>query len=471
MAFTSSGGSAPNYIVGIRSGAYVVAVMPPPTQYALAGEVSIAYKVIGEGPRDVIVVPGYLGHVELMWEIPSVVHMVERMATFARVVLYDKRGSGLSDRVAGVATLEDRGDDIRAIMDAIGSTSATLLAISEGAPTAILFATTHPASVDSLILYGGLARSTWSEDHPWAAPRDELLESSRATQPFLYEGAMAEVMAPSIADIDFAREFYARLQRFSASPSALQQAFEAFLDIDVRDLLPAVTQPTLVLHRRGDRAVNRRAGEYLAAHIPGSRYVELQGIDHAVYVGDVDAVVDEVEQFLTGTRRAVEVDRVITTVMFVDIVGSTRTAAALGDRTWHDLLATTTATLRSHLSSHRGREVKTLGDGLMATFDGPARSIRCAKAMIDATAPLGIELTVGLHTGEVEVTQDDDIAGLAVHLTARIASAARPGEILVSRTVRDLVAGSGLAFEDRGEHEFKGIPEPWQVYAVAAATS
>ena len=433
----------------------------------MAGDVSIAYKVIGDGPRDLIVVPGYLGHVELMWEVPSVVHMVERMTTFSRVVMYDKRGGGLSDRVPGVATLEDRVDDIRAVMDAIGSTSATLVGISEGAPTAILFATTHPELVEGLVLYGGLARSTWSEDHPWATPRDELLESSRVTQPFLYEGAMAEVMAPSIADIDFAREFYARLQRFSASPMALQQAFEAFLDIDVRDLLPTISQPTLVLHRRGDRAVNRRAGQYLAEHIPGARYCELQGIDHAIYVGDVDSVIDEIEQFMTGTRRAVEVDRIITTVMFVDIVGSTRTAAALGDRTWHDLLSTTTAALRTQLANHRGREVKTLGDGLMATFDGPARSIRCAGAMIEATAPLGIELTVGLHTGEVEVTQDDDIAGLAVHLAARIGSAAQAGEILVSRTVRDLVAGSAIEFEDRGEHDFKGIPEPWRVYAVA----
>jgi class 3 adenylate cyclase len=432
----------------------------------MAGDVSIAYKVMGDGPRDLIVVPGYLGHVELMWEIPSVVHMIERMTTFSRVAMYDKRGGGLSDRVPGVATLEDRIDDIRAVMDAIGSTSATLVGISEGAPTAVLLATTHPELVDGLVLYGGLARSTWAEDHPWATPRDELLESSRVTQPFLYEGAMAEVMAPSIADIEFAREFYARLQRFSASPMALQQAFEAFLDIDVRDLLPAVSQPTLVLHRRGDRAVNRRAGQYLADHIPGARYAELEGIDHAIYVGDVDAVIDEIEQFMTGTRRAVEVDRIITTVMFVDIVGSTRTAAALGDRTWHDLLATTTATLRTQLTTHRGREVKTLGDGLMATFDGPARSIRCARAMIEATAPLGIELTVGLHTGEVEVTQDDDIAGLAVHLAARIGSAAQAGEILVSRTVRDLVAGSAIEFEDRGEHDFKGIPEPWRVYAA-----
>lgn len=452
--------------VGV-SRAYVVAVTPPPTRYAMAGDVSIAYKVLGDGPRDLIIVPGYLGHVELMWEVPSVVHMVERMTTFSRVVMYDKRGGGLSDRVPGVPTLEDRVDDIRAVMDAIGSTSATLVGVSEGAPTAILMATTHPDLVDGLVLYGGLARATWAEDHPWATPRDELLESSRAIQPFLYEGAIAEVMAPSIADVDFAREFYARLQRFSASPSALQQAFEAFLDIDVRDLLPAVTQPTLVLHRRGDRAVNRRAGQYLAEHIPGARYAELEGIDHAIYVGDVDSVIDEVEQFMTGSRRAVEVDRIVTTVMFVDIVGSTRTAAALGDRTWHDLLATTTAALRTQLATHRGREVKTLGDGLMATFDGPARSIRCAKAMIEATAPLGIQLTIGLHTGEVEVTQDDDIAGLAVHLASRIGSAAQAGEVLVSRTVRDLVAGSAIEFEDRGERDFKGIPELWRVYAVS----
>ncbi|WP_125567287.1 adenylate/guanylate cyclase domain-containing protein [Nocardioides baekrokdamisoli] len=441
---------------------------PPPTQYALAGEVSIAYKVVGDGPIDIVLVPGYLGHVELIWDVPSVVHMFERLGTFARVIQYDRRGTGLSDRLPRASTLEERVEDIRAVMQAVGSTSATLVGISEGAPTAILMATTHPDMVDNLVLYGGLARGTWAEDHPWAAPREDLLESSRATAPFLFEGAMAEVMAPSVADIDFARDFYARLQRYSASPSSLQQAFEAFLDIDVRALLPSVSQPTLVVHRRGDRAVNWRAGKYLADHIPGATYKELPGIDHAIYVGDADAVIDEIEHFMTGARRAVEVDRIVTTVMFVDIVGSTRTAAALGDSTWHDLLTAVTSVLRDQLRTHRGTEVKTLGDGLMATFDGPARSIRCAKAMIEATAPLGIELTVGLHTGEVEVTQDDDIAGLAVHLAARIGSAAQAGEILVSRTVRDLVAGSAIDFTDRGDHDFKGIPEPWRVYAVTS---
>lgn len=458
--------SAGNYSTVIRFWAYVVAVTPPPTRYALADDVSIAYKVIGDGPIDIVLVPGYLGHVELIWEVPSVVHIFDRLSTFARVIQFDRRGSGLSDRTTTASTLEERVEDIRAVMDAVGSRSATLVGISEGAPTSILMATTHPEMVDNLVLYGGLARATWAEDHPWAAPREDLMESSRETSPFLYDGAMAEVMAPSIADIDVAREFYARLQRYSASPASLQQAFEAFLDIDVRDLLPSVSQPTLVLHRRGDRAVNWRAGKYLADHIPGATYRELHGIDHAIYVGDADAVIDEMEHFLTGARRAVEVDRIVTTVMFVDIVGSTRTAAALGDRRWHDLLTATTDTLREQLRTHRGSEVKTLGDGLMATFDGPARAIRCAKAMIGATAALGIEVTVGLHTGEVEITQDDDIAGLAVHLAARIGAAAGAGEILVSRTVRDLVAGSAITFEDRGEHDFKGIPEPWRVYAV-----
>lgn len=438
----------------------------PKTQYAQAGDVSIAYKVVGQGPRDVILVPGYLSHVELVWEIPQVVHMIERLTTFARLIMFDKRGSGLSDPVVGAPTLEERIDDVRAVMEAVGSTQATLLGVSEGVPMSILFAATRPDLITSLVLYGGMARSTWAEDYPWAAPREDLLESSREMAPYLYEGAIAEVMAPSIADNPLVLEVYARLQRYSASPAMLQQTFEMFLDIDVRAILPSVAVPTLVLHREGDRAVNHRAGAWMASQIPGARYVELPGIDHAIFVGDTDRVVDEVEEFLTGVRRSVDVDRVLATVMFIDIVGSTERAAQLGDRVWTDLLGQVNTTIREELRRSRGVEVKTLGDGLLATFDGPARAIRCALEVVQSLRPLDIDVRIGLHAGEIEITDGDDVAGIAVHIAARIGALAGAGDVLVSRTVKDLVAGSAFEFADRGEHALKGIPDTWQLFDV-----
>ena len=442
---------------------------PPKTQYARADDISIAYKVVGEGPRDVVLVPGYLSHVELVWEIPQVVHMIERITTFARLIMFDKRGSGLSDPVVGAPTLEERIDDVRAVMDAVGSTRATLLGVSEGVPMSILFAATHPELISSLVLYGGMARSTWAEDYPWASPREDLLESSRQMAPYLYDGAIAEVMAPSIADNPLAVEVYARLQRYSASPAMLQQTFEMFLDIDVRAILPSVSVPTLVLHREGDRAVNHRAGAWMASQIPGARYVELPGIDHAIFVGDTDRVVDEVEEFLTGVRRGVDVDRVLATVMFLDVVGSTERAARLGDRAWTDLLGQINAVIREELRRFRGVEVKTLGDGLLATFDGPARALRCALEVIEALRPLEVGVRIGLHAGEIEITDGNDVAGIAVHIAARIGALADADEVLVSRTVKDLVAGSAFRFSDRGEHALKGVPESWKTFGVQHA--
>jgi len=438
----------------------------PKTQYARSGDISIAYKIVGEGPRDIILVPGYLSHVELVWEIPQVVHMIERISTFARFIMFDKRGTGLSDPVVGAPTLEQRIDDVRAVMEAAGSTEATLVGVSEGAAMAILFAATHPEMITNLVLFGGMARSTWAEDYPWASPREDLLESSRLLAPYLYDGAIAEIMAPSVADNPLALEVYARLQRYSASPAMLQQTFEMFLDIDVRAILPSVSVPTLVLHRHGDRAVNRRAGIYMADHIPGARYVELPGIDHAIFVGDTDRVIDEIEEFLTGARRAVEVDRVLATVMFVDVVGSTARAAELGDRSWTQLLSQITSVMRDELQRFRGLEVKTLGDGLLATFDGPARAIGCALELVEAVRPLGVEIRIGLHSGEIEITDGNDVAGIAVHMAARIGGLAEPCEVLVSRTVKDLVAGSQLGFVDRGEHTLKGVPDTWSLLGV-----
>ncbi|GAB3866606.1 adenylate/guanylate cyclase domain-containing protein [Nocardioides maradonensis] len=437
----------------------------PKTQYARSGDVSIAYQVVGDGPIDVLYVPGYISHVELVWEVPPAVHIIERLASFARVIMFDKRGNGLSDPVEGSITLEERMDDLRAVMDAVGSTHAAILGVSEGAPLSILYAATYPDRVSELVLYGAMARSTWAPDYPWATPAEDLLEASLEMTPYLYEGAMIEVMAPSLQDDPQAVETFAKFQRYGATPAMLAQSYLMFMDIDVRAVLPTINVPTLVLHRKGDRAVNHLGAAWMATQIPGARYVELPGIDHTMYAGDADAVIDEIEEFLTGVRRAVEVDRVLATVMFTDIVGSTVLAGELGDRAWRDLLDQQNAVLRRELARFRGVEVKTLGDGMLATFDGPARAIRCGLALVEAVKPLGIEIRVGLHTGEVELV-GDDVAGIAVHIAARVGAKAGASEVLVSSTVKDLVAGSGIAFAERGEHELKGIPDTWRLYAV-----
>ncbi|HJQ06145.1 MAG TPA: adenylate/guanylate cyclase domain-containing protein [Nocardioides sp.] len=439
----------------------------PKTQYARSGNVSIAYQVVGDGPIDVLYVPGYISHVELVWEVPPAVHIIERLASFARVIMFDKRGNGLSDPVEGSITLEERMDDLRAVMDAAGSTSAAILGVSEGAPLSILYAATYPERTSALVLYGAMARSTWAPDYPWATPAEDLLEASLEMTPYLYEGAMIEVMAPSLQDDPQAVETFAKFQRYGATPAMLAQSYLMFMDIDVRAVLPSINVPTLVLHRKGDRAVNHHGAAWMATQIPGARYVELPGIDHTMYAGDADAVIDEIEEFLTGVRRAVEVDRVLATVMFTDIVGSTMLASEMGDRAWRDLLDQQNTVLRRELARFRGVEVKTLGDGMLATFDGPARAIRCGLALVEAVKPLGIEIRVGLHTGEVELV-GDDVAGIAVHIAARVGAKAGASEVLVSGTVKDLVAGSGIAFAERGEHELKGVPDTWRLYAVDA---
>ena len=444
----------------------------PPTQYARSGELSIAYQVVGDGPMDLVLVPGFYSHVEMAWENPSMVRVIERLAAFARLILWDKPGSGLSDPVDEPRTLEERIDDVRAVMEAAGSSRAALLGISEGGPMSVLFAATHPELISSLVLYGAMARSTWAPDYPWATPTDDLLESSLEMTPYLLDGAGIEFLAPSLADDPQARAGFARMLRYSMSPALLAKYYLMFLDIDVRHVLPSVNVPTLVVHRRGDQTVNRRGAEWMAAQIPGAKYVELPGIDHALFAGDTDAVLDEIEEFLTGGRRAVEIDRVLATVMFTDIVDSTQRASAMGDRAWRDLLDAQNDVLRHELDRFRGREIKTLGDGMLATFDGPARAIRCGLAMTEAVRSLGIEVRVGLHTGEVELVSgdgdNDDVAGIAVHIAARVGAKATASEVLVSGTVKDLVAGSGIVFADRGEHALKGIPDQWRLFAVEA---
>ena len=441
----------------------------PPTQYAKSGDVSIAYQVVGEGPIDLVLVLGFATHVELQWESPPFAHFFERISSFSRLIIFDKRGTGLSDPVTEAPTLEERIDDVRAVMDAAGSQRAALFGISEGGPMSVLFAATHPDRVIALVLHGAMGRTTEAPDYPWASPAEALRESAAEfIAPYWGQQAegMVELFAPSFADDPEAVEFTARMERSAASPAMVQQIFEMFLDIDVRAVLPTIRVPTLVLHRRGDRVVNRRAGEELAAQIPGARYVELPGIDHLPWAGDSEAVLGEIEEFLTGARSAPEPERVLATVMFTDIVGSTERAAELGDARWRELLSAHQAAVRRELMRFRGVEVKTLGDGCLATFDGPARAIRCGRGIAEAARSLGLGVRVGLHSGEVEL-MEDDLGGIAVHIAARVGALASGGEVLVSSTVKDLVAGSGIRFVDRGSQHLKGIADEWRLFAAA----
>jgi class 3 adenylate cyclase len=424
---------------------------------------------VGDGPIDLVLVLGFATHLELQWDWPPFARFFERLSSFSRTIIFDKRGTGLSDPVTEAPTLERRIDDVRAVMDAAGSERAALLGISEGGPMSALFAATHPDRAAALVLYGAMGRTTEAPDYPWASPAEALRESAAEfIAPYWgreSEG-MIELFTPSLAGDPQATEFAGRMERSAASPAMVQQIFEMFLDIDVRAVLPTIHVPTLVLHRRGDRVVNRRAGEELASQIPGARYVELEGIDHSPWAGDSESVLGEIEEFLTGTRSTPEADRVLATVMFTDIVGSTERAAELGDSRWRELLASHQEVVRRELTRFRGREVKTLGDGCLATFDGPARAIRCGRAISEAAGTLGLEVRTGLHSGEVEL-MDEDVGGIAVHIAARVGALAGPGEVLVSSTVKDLVAGSDIRFEDRGATRLKGISDDWRLFAAA----
>src|SRR6201995_551199 len=367
----------------------------PPTRYARSGDVSIAYQVVGDGPIDLVLVLGFTTHLELQWEAPPLARFFERLSSFARLILFDKRGTGLSDPVTEVPTLEQRVDDVRAVMDAAGSERAPMFGISEGGPMSVMFAATHPERARALVLYGAMGRTTEAPDYPWASPADALRESAAEfIAPYWGTDAQGtvELFAPSFADDPETVEFAARMERSAASPGMVRKIFEMFLDMDVRAVLPTIHVPTLVLHRRGDRVVNWRAGEELARQIPGARHVELEGIDHQPWAGDWTSVLGEIEEFLTGARRAPEPDRVLATVMFTDIVDSTRTAAELGDARGREILEAHGAAARAALDRFGGREVKSMGDGFMATFDGPARGIRCAQAVAEDAQRLGIRV-------------------------------------------------------------------------------
>jgi pimeloyl-ACP methyl ester carboxylesterase len=440
--------------------------MPPETSYAKSGDVHIAYQVLGGGPLDLVYVPGWTSHVEYLWESPTTGRALRRLASFSRLILFDKRGTGMSDRVpeAALPTLEQRMDDVRAVMDAVGSERAAVFGASEGGPLSLLFSATYPERTTALILYGSFPVRKASPDYPWGLTPEQRTEFVEAVEREWGKGADSAVRNPSV-DERFA-EWFATLCRMSASPGAALTLLRMNFEIDVRAILPAIRVPTLILHRVGDLRVNVGNSRYLAEHIPGAKYVELPGSDHYMWVGDDDPVTDEIEEFLTGARHAAEPDRVLATVLFTDIVGSTERAAVLGDRRWRELLDDHDAAVRRALARFRGREVKTTGDGFLATFDGPARAVRCASAVVEAVRALGLDVRAGVHTGEVEL-MGDDVGGIAVHIGARVAAEAGAGEVLVSSTVRDLVAGSGLAFEDRGARTLKGVPGEWRLLAVA----
>lgn len=449
-----------------RCGPRLPGVASRDIHYARNDDVSIAYQVLGDGPIDLVLVGGFVSHLEVLWEAALARSFLERLAGFSRLIVWDKREQGLSDRLGQPPTLEQGMDDLRAVMDAVGSSKAALLGASEGGPMSILFAASFPERVSHLVLYGTYARIVRSEDYPVGVPRAAMEKWLESTVAHWGEPVGLETFAPSLAaDEEFAA-WWRRLLRSGTSPRAALALMKMYLDLDVRPALPAITAHTLVLQRVADRVVSVASARALAAMLP-SRYVELPGGDHVWFAGDQDQVLDEVEEFITGTRRERPPERVLATVLFTDIVDSTRRAATAGDRDWRRLLERHDERVRRELDRFRGREIKHTGDGFLAAFDGPARAVQCAAAITESVREMGLEVRAGVHTGECEV-RGDDLAGMAVHIGARVGASAASGEVLVSGTVKDLVIGSGLQFTERGARELKGVPGEWRLYALAA---
>lgn len=440
----------------------------PKTSYARNGSVNIAYQVVGDGPLDVVFVPGFISHLDLWWSFPETSAFFRRLASFSRLILFDKRGTGLSDPVLEVPTLEERMEDLHAVLDAVGSERTALLGASEGGPMSVLFAATYPERTAAMALYGSTPRFSAEEivlDENGVAAVDRTWERIGSMVSHWGEGHSAEIFAPSFAVDEVSRRSFGLIERASASPAMIASLMEAVRRIDVTDVLPAIRVPTLVLHRVGDPVIPVEAARFMAERIPAARCVELSGDDHPPWLGDAEGLVDEVEQFFTGTRRHPRADRALATVLFTDIAGSTERAAELGDARWRELLVAHDAAVRRQVDAYGGRVVKSLGDGYLATFDGPARAIRCGQEVAGEAAALGIEVRAGVHTGECELL-GEDVGGMAVHIGARVAAKAGPGELLVSSAVRDLVVGSGIGFQERGTHELKGVPGRWELLAV-----
>ena len=412
--------------------------MQPETRYADSGGVNIAYQTLGNGPRDLVFVPGWASNIEVYQEEPAFARFVSRLTSFTRLILFDKRGTGLSDRVGDMPSLEVRMDDVRAVMDAVGSERAALFGVSEGGTMCALFSATYPQRTTALIMHGSFPWRTRAADYPFGLTEEEMpLWIARMRRDWGGPVGLAE-RAPSMVGDERFTQWWGRMLRMSVSPAGIAALIAMNAEIDIRHILPAIRVPTLLLHSRRDLAIEFGASRYMAERIPGARLVELQGPDHLPWLSDVDVVLGEIEEFLTGVRHEVEPDRVLATVLFTDIVGATEKASALGDRRWRDLLDGHNALVRRELARFRGREIKTAGDGFFAAFDGPARAVRCACAVSQGMQPLGLEVRAGLHTGECEII-GDDMGGIAVHIGARIAALAAPGEVLVSSTVKDLV--------------------------------
>ena len=440
--------------------------MEPRTRYADNEGVSIAYQAFGEGETDLVLVPGFVSNIETNWDLPPVARMLERLASFSRLIVWDKRGTGCSDPVSSVPTVEERMEDLHAVLDDVGSESAVLLGISEGGPMSLVFAATYPERASALAVYGSTPKFVQAEDweHGWDA--DLMAEISQAIIDDWGGTDLLALFAPDAYEDPMIQRAWGRFQRTGGSPAMARAMLDAAAELDIRPILPSVHVPTTVIHRDDDHIVMASAGRWMASQIPGARFVELEGSDHLFFSGDVGAIVDEVEEVVTGARSGGEPDRILATVLFTDIVSSTERAASLGDRRWREVLSQHDEVVRRQIARYRGRAVKSTGDGVLATFDGPARAIQCARAIHGAVQPLGFEIRAGLHTGECEVI-GDDVAGMAVHIGARVGAEAAPGEVLVSGTVKDLVVGSGLEFADRGARELKGVPGEWRLYSVA----
>jgi class 3 adenylate cyclase len=438
----------------------------PETRYARAGDATIAYQVIGDGPVDLLLVPGFLSHVEWSWELPASARFLRRLASFSRLIVFDKRGTGMSDPVDGIPPPEERAEDIAAVLDAAGSERAALLGVFDGAALAMVYAAQQPDRVSSLALYAGLAKFTQGDGYElgWSPAAIQLYLS--ATEEGWGSSEGAALLAPSLADDAVYKGWFARLLRLGASPGRAVSLMRMNTELDVRDRLAALQAPTLVLHRTGDGFVDGGHSRYLADHIPDARLVELSGDDHWPFAGNAEALLGEVEEHVTGARRTLgEPERVLTTLLFTDIVGSTEQVTRLGDRRWKELLEHHNAVVRRELERHRGRELNTTGDGFFATFDSPTLAIRCAAAARDAVRQLGLELRAGIHSGECEV-HGQDLRGIAVHVGARVAAAAGAGEILVSSTVSELVAGSDIRFTERGRFALKGVERERELFAA-----
>jgi pimeloyl-ACP methyl ester carboxylesterase/class 3 adenylate cyclase len=443
--------------------------MTTQVKYAKNGNVHIAYRVVGEGPLDLVVVPGWVSHLEAHWENPLVWRFAERLAAFSRLILFDKRGTGLSDPVSEdrLPTLEMRMEDLHAVLNAVGSTRAALFGISEGGAMSALFAATYPDRTSALVMSGCYAKWIKDEDYPWAPTREEHEAAFVAYEKNWGTPIGFKTIAPSVASDESCRNWWARNLRLGASPAAGIALYRMNIEIDIRSVLPSISVPTLILHRDGDRLINVENARYLANHIPGAKYVELKGADHLPWFGDSEAVLDQVEEFLTGVRPTMTTERVLSTILFVDIVGSTERARSLGDARWRDLLASFHAEVEQDLGRFGGHLIDTAGDGVFSSFDGPARAVRCAMAIRERVARLGIAIRAGVHTGECEIA-GGKLAGIAVHTGARVAAAADSGEILVSSTVKSLVAGSGLRFASRGRRLLKGLEEELELFAVGS---